>query len=93
MCVPRQFTPAFRFLWVVLSRFLDGWEDLVHLMKTETVTRWHTRAFRLFWRWRSRLGRRAVMAGLGGRGRRGNNHPLDRGSPPSADADSLARRC
>jgi len=51
------FSPAFRILWVVLSRFLEGWEDLVHLMKPETVKRWHTRAFRTFWRWRSRMGR------------------------------------
>ncbi|MCJ7751543.1 MAG: hypothetical protein MUQ65_10685 [Armatimonadetes bacterium] len=35
----RQFTPAFRILWVVLSKLLDGWEDLVHLMKPETVKR------------------------------------------------------
>jgi hypothetical protein len=26
-------------------------------MKPETVKRWHTRAYRLFWRWRSRPGR------------------------------------
>ena len=53
----RQFTPAFRLLWVALSKLVDGWEALVHLMKPETVTRWHRRAFRLFWRWRSRPGR------------------------------------
>jgi hypothetical protein len=53
----RQFSPAFRMLWVVLSKLLDGWEDLAHLMKPETVKRWHTTAFRLFWRWRSRPGR------------------------------------
>jgi hypothetical protein len=52
-----QFTPAFRIVWVVLSKLLDGWQDLVHLMKPEAVKRWHTRAFRLFWRWRSRPGR------------------------------------
>ena len=56
----RQFTPAFRTLWVVLSKLLDGWEDLLHLMKPETVKRWHTKAFRLFWRWRSRPGRPPV---------------------------------
>ena len=56
----RRFTPAFRLLWVVLSRLLDGWEDLVHLVKPETVKRWHTRAFRTFWRWRSRTGRRPL---------------------------------
>ncbi len=53
----RQFPPAFRLLWVALSKLLAGWEDLVHLMKPETVKRWHTRAFRLFWCWRSRPGR------------------------------------
>jgi len=53
----RQFTAAFRLVWVALSKLLGGWEDLVHLMKPETVKRWHTRAFRLFWRWRSRPGR------------------------------------
>jgi len=58
----RQFTPAFRLLWVVLSKLLDGWEDLVHLMKPETVKRWHTKAFGLFWRWRSRPGRPPVSS-------------------------------
>jgi putative transposase len=56
----RQFTPAFRLLWVALSKLLEGWEDLAHLMKPETVTRWHTRALRMFWRWRSRPGRPPV---------------------------------
>ncbi len=42
---------------MVLSKFLDGWEELVHVMKPEPVKRWHTTAFRLFWRWRSRPGR------------------------------------
>jgi hypothetical protein len=52
-----RFSPAFRILWVVLSKFLDGWEELVHVMKPETVKRWHTRAFRAWWRWKSRAGR------------------------------------
>ena len=50
----RHFTPAFRILWVMLSKLVDGWEDLVYVMKPETVKRRHTRAFRLLWRWRSR---------------------------------------
>ena len=58
----RQFTPAFRLLWVALTKLLDGWEDLVHLMKPETVKRWHSRAFRSFWRWRSRSGRPPVSS-------------------------------
>ncbi len=56
----RQFSPAFRMLWVALSKFLDGWEDLVHVMKPETVKRWHTRAFRAWWRWKSKAGRKPV---------------------------------
>lgn len=53
----RHSTPAFRLLWVALSRFPEGWEELAHLMKPEMVKRWHTRAFRLLRRWRSRPGR------------------------------------
>lgn len=45
-----RFTPAFRFVWVVLSTFLDGWEDLAQLMKPATVKRWHRQGYRLWWR-------------------------------------------
>jgi len=38
---------------VVLSRFLEGWEDLAQLMKPATVKRWHRAGFRLYWRWKS----------------------------------------
>ncbi len=58
----RRFTPAFRLLWVALSKVMEGWEELAHLMKPETVKRWHNRAFRLFWRWRSRPGRPPVSS-------------------------------
>jgi hypothetical protein len=37
-----QFTPAFRLLWVAVSKLVEGWENLAHLMKPETVKRWHT---------------------------------------------------
>lgn len=53
----RQLTAAFRMLWEVLSKLLDGWKNLAHLMKPGTVKRWHTTAFRLLRRWRSRPGR------------------------------------
>ena len=49
-----QFTAGFRLLWVVLSKFLDKWEDCAHLMKPATVKKWHSRRFRYFWRWKSR---------------------------------------
>lgn len=48
-----RFTPGFRLLWVVLSRFLDRWEDLAYLMQPATVKKWHTVVSRRFWRWRS----------------------------------------
>ena len=49
-----RFTASFRLLWVVLSKSLDKWEDLVHLMQPDTVKKWHTTTFRYFWRWKSR---------------------------------------
>ncbi|UCG56459.1 MAG: hypothetical protein JSU70_16545 [Phycisphaerales bacterium] len=52
-CPRPRFTPGFRRLWVVLSKCLDRWEDLAHLMQPATVKKWHTRAFQHFWRWKS----------------------------------------
>jgi putative transposase len=49
-----RFTAGFRFLWVVLSKLWNGWRECAHLMQPATVKRWHTTAFRLFWRWKSR---------------------------------------
>jgi len=37
-----RFTPGFRLLWMVLSKSLDKWEDLVLLMQPATVKKWHT---------------------------------------------------
>jgi transposase InsO family protein len=50
----RRFTASFRLLWVLLSKSLDKWEDLVHLMQPATVKKWHTTVFWYFWRWKSR---------------------------------------
>jgi transposase InsO family protein len=57
-----RFIAGFRLLWVVLSKMLSGWEQCAHLMQPATVKKWHTTAFRLFWRWKSprRLGRPPV---------------------------------
>ena len=49
-----RFTQAFRLLWVILSNSWDGWREHVHLMQPATVKRWHTTAFRIYWRWKSR---------------------------------------
>ena len=56
-----RFTPAFRVVWVVLSRFLEGWDDLAQLMKPATVKRWHRAGYRLLWRWKSRKRGRASL--------------------------------
>jgi len=49
-----RFTQAFRLLWVILSKSWDGWTQHVHLMQPATVKRWHTTAFHIYWRWKSR---------------------------------------
>ncbi len=49
-----RFTRAFRLLWVLLSRIWDQWHQVVHLMQPATVKRWHTTAFRFYWRRKSR---------------------------------------
>ena len=49
-----RFTRAFRLLWVLLSKAWDPWHQVARLMQPATVKRWHTTAFRLYWRRKSR---------------------------------------
>ena len=49
-----RFNPAFRLLWVLLSRVWSGWKSAAELMKPKTVLQWHEYAFLQWWRWRSR---------------------------------------
>ena len=49
-----RFTAGFRFLWVILSKLWAPWQAAAQLMKPATVKAWHTRAFKLYWRWKSR---------------------------------------
>ena len=53
---------ADRWLWVWLSRVWNEWRAALVIVKPETVIAWHRRAFRAFWRWKSRgrLGRPSV---------------------------------
>ena len=46
--------PADRLLWVILSRILPNWRDVLVIVKPETVVGWHRKGFRLFWTWKSR---------------------------------------
>jgi len=48
---------ADRLLWVILSRILPNWREVLVIVKPETVVGWHRKSFRLFWTWRSRRGR------------------------------------
>src|SRR5580692_11465305 len=45
---------ADRLLWVWLSILWNGWRSALVIVKPETVIAWHRRAFRLYWRWKSR---------------------------------------
>jgi putative transposase len=49
-----------RLLWVWLYRLWPCCLEVMVLVKPATVVQWQRRGFRLFWRWRSRLGRPSV---------------------------------
>lgn len=46
--------PMDRLLWVLLSRFLPNWREMLVIVKPETVIGWHRKGFRLYWTWKSR---------------------------------------
>jgi transposase InsO family protein len=50
--------------WVVARRLLRDWRRHLVLVRPATVVGWHARAWRLWWRWRSRcpLGRPRISA-------------------------------
>ena len=61
-----RFSDSFRFLWVILSIFWDGWERMCHAMKPRTVVGWKDWVIRRYWRWKSRgqVGRKAITVEL-----------------------------
>jgi hypothetical protein len=60
---PRRPDPATRVALVVLSRLLD-WRSILTVVKPDTLIRWHRQGWRLFWRRKSRSGRRPIPVGL-----------------------------
>ncbi|MCH8138068.1 MAG: hypothetical protein IH926_03800, partial [Proteobacteria bacterium] len=46
--------PTDRLLWVLRSRFLPNWREMLVIVKPETVIGWHRKGFRLYWTWKSR---------------------------------------
>ena len=45
---------ADRFFWVALRRFWPRWKEVLVVIRTETVVRWHRQGFRKYWTWKSR---------------------------------------
>jgi len=55
----RRATDATRFALVWLSRWFN-WRRALAVVQPATFLRWHRQGFRLFWRWKSQLGRPAI---------------------------------
>ncbi len=53
---PRRLTDSARFSLVFWSRLFD-WKEALVIVKPETLIGWHRRGFKLFWRWKCRVGR------------------------------------
>jgi len=53
---PGRIDSAGRFTLVALSRLFD-WQDALAVVQPKTLIRWHREGFRMFWRWKSRMGR------------------------------------
>src|SRR5712672_1552730 len=43
-----------RLFWTTLRHLWSRWNDVLVIVKPETVISWHRAGFRLYWRWRSR---------------------------------------
>ena len=60
-------TAADKIFWILFSRYVEGWRQILHGLHPDTVVRWHRQGFRLYWRWKSRHhgpGRPAIDAAL-----------------------------
>jgi putative transposase len=53
---PRRLTDSARFSLVFWSRLFD-WKEALVMVKPETLIGWHRKGFKLFWRWKCRVGR------------------------------------
>ncbi len=47
-------SPADRQFWVFASRLWPNWRDALHILKPDTVIRWHRKGFRRYWTRKSR---------------------------------------
>ncbi len=54
-CVKRsRLTDLDRGFWVLLRRVWTDWDNVLVIVKPETVVRWHRAGFRRYWTWKSR---------------------------------------
>ncbi len=47
-----------KLFWVCVSRSWSKWKESLVIVKPDTVVRWHREGFRLYWRWKSRRGKK-----------------------------------
>ena len=60
-------TTADRLFWILLSRHVEGWREMLYSLHPDTIVRWHRQGFRLYWRWKSqgpKPGRPAIDTAL-----------------------------
>ena len=53
-----KLTASDRFLWAWVSSTWQDWRSSLILVQPEAVIGWHRKGFRLYWKWKSRHGRR-----------------------------------
>ena len=53
-------TPVFRLLWVFISKHFYNWKSALIIVKPETVIKWHRKAFKLYWKRKSKRGRPCI---------------------------------
>src|SRR5437667_4757967 len=72
---PRRIDPVTRISLAILSRFFN-WRDALVVVRPETMIRWHSAGWKLFWRLKSRPGRPPIPQQLQGLIRRvANENP------------------
>jgi putative transposase len=49
-----RLTEMDRLFWVFLARIWTKWRHSLHVVRPETVVRWHRQGFRRYWAWKSR---------------------------------------
>ena len=47
-------SPADRLIWILFSKYVEGWRSMLHALHPDTVVRWHREGFRRYWNWKSR---------------------------------------